>query len=494
MAVTQLGFLRSSSDLTSGIYIPKYYDPSITSGLDQLKSSHSLVELGSLIDGGQLTVHPGHDIGKHYYGMGNIPYVRTSDLSTWEIVSAPKQTVGEEAYSIYSAKQDVREGDVLFVRDGLYLIGRTAYVTKYDLPLIHQSHLFRLRPTESATISSALLMAVLSTPIVTRQVRAKQFTAGIIDKIEGRYRELILPIPANERYAQAVGEEVYSLINRRVELRETLKKIPYFAQGIITDLDSEVPTPASNSENDHLGYLLASGAVKSDILIPKYYDPTVKSTLEGMRDDFNLRTIREMVEEGVLSIDTGLEVGKLAYGLGEVPFIRTSDLADWELSGLPKHRISNELYEALRNRANLRPDDILLVRDGTYLVGTSAIVSGADARAIYAGGLYRIRVTKPELIDPYLLLSLLNMPAVKQQIRARQFTRDIIDTLGLRLYEVVIPVPKQKRVQDFIADTARRVVEERIRLRDRAKMIVLEVAGGAEIVKDDREAIEEVSL
>lgn len=494
MTATQLGFLQSSSDLASGIYIPKYYDPSITSTLEHLKTSHSLVELGSLIDNGQLSVHLGHDIGKHYYGMGNIPYVRTSDLATWEIVSAPKQTVGREAYDIYSVKQDVRVDDVLFVRDGLYLIGRTAYVTKYDLPLIHQSHLIRLRPAANAIISSALLMAVLSTPIVIRQVRAKQFTAGIIDKIEDRFRELILPIPADERHAAALGQEVYSLITRRVELREKLKRIPYFAQGLIPDLDSEVSDLPAKIRDDHLGYLLASGAVTSDILIPKYYDPVVTSELKSMSDDFNLRTVGEMVEDGTLSIDTGLEVGKLAYGLGEIPFIRTSDLADWELAGLPKHRISKDLYSALRKRANLRAGDILLVRDGTYLIGTSAILNPADAEAIYAGGLYRIRVNKPEVIDPHLLLSLLNTPIVKQQIRARQFTRDIIDTLGLRLYEIVVPIPKSKAIRDFIADAARGVVNERVRLRDRAKSIVLEIAGGSASLHDDREAIEDLPL
>jgi hypothetical protein len=494
MAATQLGFLKSSNDLASGIFIPKYYDPTINVALEKLKSTHSLVELGSLIDSGQISVHPGHDIGKHHYGMGNIPYVRTSDIATWEIVSAPKQTVGTEAYEIYAPRQDVRVGDVLFVRDGLYLIGRTAYITEYDLPLIHQSHLIRLRPALDAAISSAFLMAVLSTPIVIRQVRAKQFTAGIIDKIEDRYRELILPIPSDQGRVQAVSQAAYSLIMQRAQLREKLKRIPLFAQGLIAGLDSEVIDLPANQMNGNLGYLLPSGSITSSILIPKYYDPRITSTLEEMREGFELRTIGDMVKDGTLSIATGLEVGKLAYGLGEIPFIRTSDLADWELSGQPKHRISSELFEALRDRANLRAGDILLVRDGTYLVGTSAILTEADAKAIYAGGLYRIRVNKPEDVDPYLLLSLLNMPVVKQQIRARQFTRDIIDTLGLRLYEIVVPIPKPKHLQREIAAAAREVVDERARLRDRAKAIVLDIAREVSELGDGSDFSDELPL
>lgn len=493
MATTRLGFLRGSGDINAGIFVPKYYDPSIASALAQLRESHDLIELGRLIESGEITVHYGHDIGKHYYGMGNIPYVRTSDISTWEIVSAPKQTVGQEAYDIYSVRQDVRAGDVMFIRDGLYLIGRTALVTEHDLPLIHQSHMIRLRVGQNARIGASLLMGVLSMPVVMRQVRSKQFTAGIIDKIEDRFKELVLPIPRGRRPAE-LDEEIRRLVERRVSLRERLKSIPLFAQGILTEIDAP-PKPLQDiGRMETLGYLLASGNVENNVLIPKYYDPGVTEQLKAMSTAFDLRTIRSLVNEGVLSVETGLEVGKMAYGLGEVPFIRTSDLADWELAGQPKQRISVELFETLRARTDVRPGDILLVRDGTYLVGTSAILTNTDATALYAGGLYKLRVRKPDVIDPHLLISLLNTPIVKKQIRARQFTRDIIDTLGLRLYEVVIPIPKSVSTRKLIADAARDVVDERARLRDRAKAIVVDMEGAVAKMPEEQEAAAELAL
>ena len=138
-----LGFTRSSDDMHHGIFIPRYYEPRIGHRLEELRETHELVKLGNLIDTGAISVHYGHDIGKHHYGGGDIPYVRTSDLATWEVVSAPKQTVSEQTYEHFQSKQDVRAGDVLFIRDGLYLIGRAALITELDLPLIHQSPGFR---------------------------------------------------------------------------------------------------------------------------------------------------------------------------------------------------------------------------------------------------------------------------------------------------------------------------------------------------------------
>jgi hypothetical protein len=81
-------------------------------------------------------------------------------------------------------------------------------------------------------------------------------------------------------------------------------------------------------------------------------------------------------------VTTGIEVGKMAHGTGPIPFIRTSDLSNWELKADPKHGVGEELYKALKDqhpdRFDVQAGDILLVKDGTYLVGTSAVLSDLD--------------------------------------------------------------------------------------------------------------------
>ncbi|MEN8133097.1 MAG: hypothetical protein ABFS45_23550, partial [Pseudomonadota bacterium] len=53
------------------------------------------------------------------YGTGTIPFIRTSDFSNWEIKHDPKQGVSEEIYEQYAESQNVKEGDILLVRDGV---------------------------------------------------------------------------------------------------------------------------------------------------------------------------------------------------------------------------------------------------------------------------------------------------------------------------------------------------------------------------------------
>ena len=138
-----LCFTISNKDIKNAIFIPKYYDPSIIEDTEQLKETHILYTIGQLIDDGFITVQTGHEIGKLAYGTGNIPFVRTSDITNWEIKTIPKQGVSEEIYKEYASKEKIQIGDILLVRDGSYLIGTNCMVTLLDLPILFQSHILK---------------------------------------------------------------------------------------------------------------------------------------------------------------------------------------------------------------------------------------------------------------------------------------------------------------------------------------------------------------
>jgi type I restriction enzyme M protein len=182
---------------------------------------------------------------------------------------------------------------------------------------------------------------------------------------------------------------------------------------------------------------------------------------------------------------TGIEVGKMAYGTGTVPFIRTSDISNWELKADPKHGVSDELYAALGPKLDIRAGDILMVRDGTYLIGTCAMVMPADVRMLYQSHIFKIRVLDPTRLDPYLFFAALNAPIVKKQIRSKQFTQDIIDTLGARVAEVRVPLPKSPEQRATLAERTRLILDQRAVLREDARRVANEVGGiGVEVLDE----------
>jgi hypothetical protein len=478
-AATQdhIGFRMTRTGIRSGVFLPRYYNPQITGTLADLRKTHDLVVFGDLLAKRHIQAATGDEIGKMAYGTGNIPFVRTSDVSNGELKTDPKQGVSEAIYSEYGPSQDVRAGDILFVRDGTYLIGQVALVTESDLPLLYQSHLVKFRVRQSSPVSPWLLLACLSAPIVKRQIRAKQFTADIIDTVGDRYRELVLPVPKDKALATRIEREVKDLVTERSRLRDKIRKIPYWVQGYIATLDEAVPDEAAAEvvEHGNCGFTCALSSLRNGVFIPKYYDPDLEAEVAGLGSSHELISLGKLVKRGVLSWATGIEVGKMAYGTGDIPFVRTSDICNWELKGDPKQNVSEDVYEA--NAQDVRPEDIFVVRDGTYLVGTSCILTENDTKILYCGGLYKLRVEKPDEMEPYLLLALLNAPIVRRQMRAKQFTRDIIDTLGKRFFEILLPVPKDRDLAAHIAKETRTVIETRARLRDRTKEIALEIEG-----------------
>lgn len=186
-----------------------------------------------------------------------------------------------------------------------------------------------------------------------------------------------------------------------------------------------------------------------------------------MGDVCTLLPIGKLIEENVLSISTGDEVGKLAYGTGSVPFIRTSDISNWELKADPKHGVSRDLYMTLRFKQDVQPEDLLMVKDGTYLIGTCAIITEADREIVYQSHLYKIRVNVNLYgLNPFLLLALLSSSIVQKQIRSKQFTQDIIDSLGERIKELILPVPKHKELCDQITGLVKDAISRRIAARE----------------------------
>ena len=161
-----------------------------------------------------------------------------------------------------------------------------------------------------------------------------------------------------------------------------------------------------------------------------------------MSGSCDLLTIDQLINGDLIALKTGDEIGRLAYGTGTISFVRTSDLGTYELKTDAKHGINEVVWEQFEAGQDTSEGDILLVRDGTYLVGSSALIQEDDLPLLFCGGIYKLSFPKPKAFSPALCYALLNLPIVRKQMRNKQFTRDVIDTLGHRIREIILPVPK----------------------------------------------------
>ncbi len=220
---------------------------------------------------------------------------------------------------------------------------------------------------------------------------------------------------------------------------------------------------------DRFGFVVKLSQIKDNIFIPTYYDPEVKKELAKLEKTgkYKLMTIGQLEEQKIISIKRGHEVGSKFYGLGNVPFVRTSDIVNWEIKVDPIKCVPEEIYEKYRKRQDIREWDILLVTDGTFLIGKTAIVTPLDKKIVIQSHIRRIRCLKWDVLHPYLLLYLLNTSIVQKQIKEKTFVQATISTVGNRLKEIVVPIPVDEKEKREIIKKVQEILELKIKAKEK---------------------------
>ncbi|QQG38435.1 MAG: N-6 DNA methylase [Candidatus Woesearchaeota archaeon] len=225
----RLGFTLFEGSLREGILIPRYYDPDTIKQIEKIGKSgdYELKSVQDLIDDGTIAIKGtgGTASSNEYNIYDDIPFLRTSDIGSWETRNYAIQNVNELTYLRYKDKQDLKEGDILFIKDGTYRIGETLILTKYDLRMLVQSHFLKIRSLDWSKLDPYLLLYLLHIPIVRRQIEEKTFVQATLSTIGDRLNEIILPIPKDKKIRNKIAKDMKDKILKRAELRHEIRDI-----------------------------------------------------------------------------------------------------------------------------------------------------------------------------------------------------------------------------------------------------------------------------
>lgn len=231
--------------------------------------------------------------------------------------------------------------------------------------------------------------------------------------------------------------------------------------------------------SDHLGFNINSSDIHDHIYIPEYYNPEIKKELLALEKsgNYQLKTIQDLLNEKVLKISRGNEVGSHFYGTGTIPFVRTSDIVNWEIKVDPIKCVAEEVFDKYKKSQDIKEKDILFVSDGTFLIGRVAMVTRLHLKIIIQSHLKKIRTLKPEILDPDYLFYLLNTKIVRKQIDSKTFVQATISTIGDRLGEVVLPITKDIEERKRYADEIRDIINKKTELRERTLKLLGDESG-----------------
>ncbi len=222
--------------------------------------------------------------------------------------------------------------------------------------------------------------------------------------------------------------------------------------------------------------------IKNKVFIPIYYTG-VEKTLKKLASDknFTLLTIKDLANKKIIYtnkggyLPRGDEIGSHVYGLGDIPFIRTSEINNWEINLDSYKKTSEEVYEQYKLKQNIEEGNILLVKDGgPNLIGKTAYITDLDTKIIIQSHIFQIKaVENDEFIDSYLLLHLLNLDIVQKQIQAITFVQGTIATIGNRIMEVVLPIPSDMHKRKEISRQIKNIIEDKKKIRRQIRSLSL---------------------
>jgi type I restriction enzyme M protein len=195
-----------------------------------------------------------------------------------------------------------------------------------------------------------------------------------------------------------------------------------------------------------------------DYLVPRYFAPPAPLTAveATIVDGAEWVSIETALNRDWITIRKGHEVGSEAYGTGDIPFVRTSDISNLEISSDPTKSVGEEVYEQYARQQALCPGSILMVVDGRYRIGATAMLTPNNVKCVVQSHLRIVTVGKNAPFDPYSLLYALNLASVRLHIRNLVFNQSTLGTHGSRLRELRIPVlsvqgPWENRMRQFRA-------------------------------------------
>jgi len=266
------------------------------------------------------------------------------------------------------------------------------------------------------------------------------------------------------------------------------KKLDYNGVVILNDDLLELHLKLKEAEQfDYLKeqklFKIKFSQIKNKIFIPLYYTG-VEKTLKKLANDekFELLSIKDLAEKKIVYtnkggyLPRGDEIGSHLYGLGNIPFIRTSEISNWEINLDSYKKTSEEVYEQYKQKQKIETGDILLVKDGgPNLIGKTAYISEMDMKIIIQSHIFQIKTLENnDCIDPYLLLYLLNLDIVQKQIQAITFVQGTIATIGNRIMEVILPLPKHIYKRKEISESIKLILDKKTEIRTRIQNLTLD--------------------
>lgn len=197
--------------------------------------------------------------------------------------------------------------------------------------------------------------------------------------------------------------------------------------------------------------------INSQVWVPQYHDQSAFSQLEeifGKSDLFEIFTIRELLDKGKLSIMKGHGSPSSDQRIGEIPYIKVSDIRAGQININPTNRIPIELAERFwrGEESGLKAYDLISPERASKNIGEFSVLMPGQENIVLTKEVIIIRSNVVETeFDQFYLIWALSLLVVREQWKRCILMQTNREDIGERYLEIELPIPRNKKISDTVS-------------------------------------------
>lgn len=228
-----------------------------------------------------------------------------------------------------------------------------------------------------------------------------------------------------------------------------------------TEVDNQlaevVEAYLQNRSSEMIDLRKASEVHRRRVLVPRYFDERWNQAIKQMEKAHAVRTVSlgELVQQGVIKVFPGHGSPSNDQRLGDIPYVKVSDIRSLRVNVNPTNLVSRQIAEAFWGGkvSGLAAWDLVTPNRASANIGEFAVVLPGEEQVVLTKEVFVVRVVDGHAIgwSEFYLLWAFCLRAVRRQWQRVTLMQTNREDVGERYQEVRVPVPKDKKWAESVS-------------------------------------------
>lgn len=207
-------------------------------------------------------------------------------------------------------------------------------------------------------------------------------------------------------------------------------------------------------EREDISYHEEKEAIESDVFVPKYYDETINQEIKELvesNSNLELKTLAELVKSNELEVTGGHGSPSSDQRVGEIPYIKVSDLRAGTVNINPTNMIPLALAQKFWGKgktSGLKPYDLISPERASKNIGEFCVLMPGQQNMVLTKEVIVVRATEQSHFNQFYLMWALSLSSVRKQWERIVFMQTNREDVGKRMFEIIIPYPKDSETAE----------------------------------------------